>query len=144
MIVIDSNMFDYYFDPTTKEHKYVKPELEKIIRSGEGILTNTIIWIEVAHYLYKVSKMPRRVLKERIKRLMHLSTMTIEPFDLTALSSSIDKLSELWQKPIGGRDATIVAMMQYKGANRIFTHDGGFKELEFLEVIDPIPENLDK
>ena len=77
MIVIDSNMFDYYFDPTTKEHRYVK----------------------------------------------------------------IDKLSELWQKPIGGRDATIIAMMQYKGVYRIFTHDGGFKELEFLEVIDPIPEN---
>ena len=47
MIVIDSNMFDYYFDPTTKEHRYVKIELEKIIRSGEKILTNTIIWIEV-------------------------------------------------------------------------------------------------
>jgi len=30
MIVIDSNMFDYYFDPTTKEHRYVKIELEKI------------------------------------------------------------------------------------------------------------------
>lgn len=144
MIVIDSNMFDYYFDPTTKEHKYVKPELEKIIISGEEILTNTIIWIEVAHYLYKISKMPRSVLKERIKRLMHLSTMTIEPFDKTALYSSLDELSELWQKPIGGRDATIVAMMQYKGVNRIFTHDGGFKELKFLEVIDPIPEKLDE
>jgi predicted nucleic acid-binding protein len=137
-------MFDYYFDPTTKEHKYVKPELEKIITSGEEILTNTIIWIEVVHYLYKISKMPRRVLKERSKRLMRLSTLTIEPFDLTALSSSIDKLAELWQKPIGGRDATIVAMMQDEGVNRIFTHDGGFKELEFLEVIDPIPENLDE
>jgi predicted nucleic acid-binding protein len=87
--------------------------------------------------------MPRVVLKERIKRLMRLSTMTIEPFDLTALSSSIDKLSELWQKPIGGRDATIVSMMQYKGVTRIFTHDGGFKELEFIEVMDPIPETLD-
>ena len=75
---------------------------------------------------------------------MHLSTLTIEPFDLTALSSSIDKLAELWQKPIGGRDATIVAMMQDEGVNRIFTHDEGFKELEFLEVIDPIPENLDE
>lgn len=144
MIAIDSNMFDYYFDPKTKEHKYVKTELEAIIRSGEEIVTNTIIWIEIAHYLYKISKMPRRVLKERISRLMRLSTMTIESFDLTALNSSIDELSMLWQKPIGGRDATIIAMMQYRGVGRILTHDGGFKELEFLEVIDPIPENLDE
>ena len=144
MIVIDSNMFDYYFDPTTKEHKYVKEELEKIISSGEEILTNTIIWIEVAHYLYKISKVSRKVLKERIKRLMCLSTMTIEPFDLTALDYSIDKLSDLWQYAIGGRDATIIAMMQYNGVNRIFTHDGGFRDLEFLEVIDPIPSEVDK
>lgn len=32
--------------------------------------------------------------------------------------------------------------MPAKKLNRILTHDGGFKELEFLEVIDPIPENL--
>ena len=71
--------------------------------------------------------MPRPVLKERIKRLMRLSTMTIEPFDITALSSSMDKLSELWQKPIGGRDATIVAMMQHEGVNRILPMMGDLK-----------------
>ncbi|MDI6888965.1 MAG: type II toxin-antitoxin system VapC family toxin [Methanocellales archaeon] len=139
MIVIDANILCYYLDQSTKEHRYVKPMVDEIIGAGEKILTNTIIWMEVSHYLYKVSDMPREELKNKIKKLMRLSTMAIEPFDLSDLDASIDELSTSWQKPIGGRDTTIVAMMKKNHTTRILTHDKAFKTLG-LEVIDPIPK----
>jgi len=142
MIVVDSCMWDYYLDPTLKEHRFVKDELEKIIQTEE-ILTSTIIWMEVAHYLYKVSKLPRYMLEQRIENFTRLSTMTVAEFDLDLLYESLKLLSETWAYPIGGRDATILAMMRKKGIRKIFTHNKGFGELAkqgIVEVLDPIPQ----
>ena len=135
-------MWDYYLDPTTKEHGFVKDELEEIIRTEE-ILTSTIIWMEVAHYVYKVSKLPRHILERRIESFTRLSTMTVDEFDLSLLYESLKIISEMWMYPIGGRDATILAMMKRRGVRKIFTHDRGFKEIakqDIVEVLDPIPE----
>lgn len=49
--------------------------------------------------------------------------------------------SELWTYGIGGRDATILALMRKHGVGEIFTHDRGFKQLArrgVVKVIDPI------
>jgi len=135
-------MWDYYLDPTLREHKLVKDELEKIIQTEE-ILTSTVIWMEVAHYLYKVSKLPRHVLEQRIENFTGLSTMTVAESDLNLLYESLKLLSETWAYPIHGRDATILAIMRKKGIRRIFTHDKGFKELakqSIVEVLDPVSQ----
>lgn len=142
MITVDSNIWNYYLDTTTKEHRFVREKLEGIIRSEE-ILTSTIIWMEVAHYLYKISKLPREKLEQRIKSLTRLSTMTVMNFDLDLYYESLRILSEMWTYPVGGRDATIIAMMKRRGVKRIFTHDKDFKKLAeegIIEVVDPIPE----
>jgi len=141
MIVVDSNIWDYYLDPTTREHRFVKDELEAVVRSEE-ILTSTVIWMEVAHYLYRVSRLPRERLEERIKTLTRLTTMTVVSLDLDLYYESLKVLSETWAYPVGGRDATILAMMKRRGVKRIFTHDRDFKKLAedgLIEVIDPIP-----
>jgi predicted nucleic acid-binding protein len=143
MIVVDSCVWDYYLDPTTKEHKFVKDELEGIIRTEE-ILTNTIIWVEVAHYLYKISRLPRETLEQKIKNFTRLSTMEVIDLNLNLFYHTLKILSEMQAYPVGGRDATILAMMRRRGVRKIFTHDKGFKELAkhgILEVIDPIPED---
>lgn len=140
MIVIDSCMWDYYLDPTTREHGFVKEELERLIRTTE-ILTSTVIWMEVSHYLHKVSKLPREKLELRIRKFTKLSTMRVEEFDLELFYESLKVLSELWAYGVGGRDATILAMMGRHGTREIFTHDRDFKELAkhgIVEVIDPI------
>ena len=53
MIMIDSNMWIYYFDESLEEHKYVKEPIRRIIMGEEGILANTIVIQEVAHYLVR-------------------------------------------------------------------------------------------
>lgn len=40
---------------------------------------------------------------------------------------------------IGGRDSVILAAMKATGIRRIATHDGVFKKIENIEVMDPIP-----
>ncbi len=75
-----------------------------------------------------------------IKKLLRLSTLRVVDFDSKMLHESINLLSELYRERIGGRDATILAMMQDFDVKRIMTHDKGFNGLG-LEVIDPVQEN---
>ncbi|MCS4542192.1 MAG: hypothetical protein HY929_07750 [Euryarchaeota archaeon] len=52
MIVIDSNIWNYYFDETTKENKFIIKALDKSVKKEE-IAINTVILIKVSHYLVK-------------------------------------------------------------------------------------------
>lgn len=135
MIAIDSNIWIYYLDPTLREHEKVKPALEEVIHSEE-ILTSTVIWVEVAHYLFKVSSLSRSELSQRLKKLLKLSTMKVADFDVDTLSVAIDALEEKYRYRIGGRDAVILAMMKKNGVSKLMTHDRGFVGL--VEVVDPL------
>jgi predicted nucleic acid-binding protein len=136
MIAVDSNIWIYYLDPTLPEHKKTKSALEDVIRSEE-ILTSTVIWMEVAHYLFKVSSLPKAKLSHRIKKLMRLSTMKIVDFDADTLNEAIDVLGEKFRHRIGGRDAVILATMKKNNTTKLMTHDKGFINIG-VEVIDPI------
>lgn len=136
MIAVDSNIWIYYLDPTLPEHEKVRPALEAVI-SSEEILTTTIIWMEVAHYLFKVSSLPRGELSHRVRRLLRLSSMKMADFDADALSLALDVLEENYRHGIGGRDAAILAAMKKNGVGKLLTHDKGFVGLG-VEVIDPI------
>lgn len=50
-ILIDSNIWAYYFDSTTPEHKKVVNPIRRALQ-GE-VWINTVIQIEVTHYLVK-------------------------------------------------------------------------------------------
>ena len=39
---------------------------------------------------------------------------------------------------IGGRDATVLALMSRAKAKRIMTHDEALKKVDWLEAIDPV------
>jgi predicted nucleic acid-binding protein len=136
MIAVDSNIWIYYLDATLPEHEKVKPTLESAIRAEE-ILTSTIIWMEVAHYLFKISSLPRSKLSDIIKKLLRLSTMEIASFDRETLDMSLETLEDKYRHRIGGRDAAILATMKRHGVRKLMTHDKGFEDLE-VEVIDPI------
>ncbi len=134
MIAVDSNIWIYYLDPTLAEHKKVKPALEKAIRSDE-ILTSTVIWMEVAHYLFKVSSLPRGELSKALKKLLMLATMKVVDFDVATLGAAIETIEENYRKRIGGRDAVLLATMRKYDVSRLMTHDKGFAGL--VEVVDP-------
>ncbi|MEE8167303.1 MAG: type II toxin-antitoxin system VapC family toxin [Candidatus Hydrothermarchaeales archaeon] len=136
MIAVDSNIWIYYLDPTLPEHEKVKSALEEVIHS-EDILASTIIWMEVTHYLFKVSSLPRADLSQRVKKLLKLSSMTLANFDSDTLSTTIDILEENYRHRIGGRDAAILATMKKNGVSKLMTHDKGFVDVG-VEVMDPV------
>ncbi|MEM2864519.1 MAG: type II toxin-antitoxin system VapC family toxin, partial [Candidatus Bathyarchaeia archaeon] len=59
-------------------------------------------------------------------------------YDLTL--KAIEYSTRYFHLGIGGRDATILATMEMLGLNRIMTHDKAFKKVDWLKVMDPIPD----
>ena len=92
MITVDSNIWIYYLDPTMNEHKLVLNYVEELIKDEE-ILSSTIIWLEVSHYLYKSSSIPKEKLCETLRKLVRLSSMHVIDFDMELYFGTI-KCSE--------------------------------------------------
>jgi predicted nucleic acid-binding protein len=145
MIMIDSNMWIYYFDESLEEHKYVKESMRKIVMEEE-ILVNTVVIQEVAHYLIRHE--PVEEFWEDINYLIRLSSLELLDFDYAMMQNALKLLSKYWNYGIGGRDAVLLATMVTKSVNEIMTHDAAFKklrlkfdEIEDFEVIDPILED---
>ena len=133
MIFVDSNIWCYYFDKSAKEHRKVVGFLDKIIRK-EKICVNTVVLMEVSHYLVK----NLGPIKGNEKSKIFLSLpMKIIDFDYTMLEKSIGKLVENSHTGIGGRDATILAAMKNQNIKTLATHDKSFHKIEEIDVIDP-------
>jgi len=148
MIFIDSNMWCYYFDQRLPEHKHVREHMREIIQSEE-IACNTIVIIEVAHYL--VRNFNEETARKKVTSLVNLRNLQISDFDRSLMRESLESLLEQYYTVgLGGRDATIVATLKLQNIHRIVTHDAVFKRLApkvSFEVIDPIhqfpkPKNL--
>jgi len=136
ILTIDTNIFAYYFDKNAPEHRYVEKPLEEALRS-EQIVINTIIVMEVAHFLLK--NLGPLLGKEKMDIFLSFP-LTIVDFDYRSLLESIEELRRYSHLDIGGRDATILAFMKRSGFKRIMTHDKALKKVEWLEAFDPIPE----
>jgi predicted nucleic acid-binding protein len=130
---IDSNIWCYYFDRSSQEHETVSECLEQILDEG-SVAINTVVAMEVAHYLIK-SLGP---LGKKKMDIFLTYPMGIVDFDQSIARRSIEYLAKYSQTGIGGRDATILASMQELDIKRLMTHDRAFKRIDFLEVIDPI------
>jgi len=148
MIMIDSNMWIYYFDESLEEHNYVKESMRGIIIGEKGILVNTIVIQEVAHYLIRHE--PENEFWEDINYITRLRSLELLDFDYDMMQNALKLLSKYWNYGIGGRDAVLLVTMVVKEVNKIMTHDGAFKklmskfdELDDFSVIDPIPEKND-
>ncbi|MBO3840346.1 MAG: type II toxin-antitoxin system VapC family toxin [Thermoproteota archaeon] len=140
MIFIDSNMWCYYFDQRLPEHGYVREPLREIIKTGE-IACNTIIVMEVAHYL--VRHLQAKDARRKIEYFVNLENMKIVDFDRQIMMEALESLVEhAHTHGLGGRDATVIATLKKLGVNKVLSHDNIFKRLAAkleIEVIDPIP-----
>ena len=134
MLFIDSNIWCYYFDESSKEHKKVAVYLDNIL-SKEKIVLNTLIIQEISHYLIKSLGSIKG--KEKINKLLEFSFI-IKDFDYDLLLIAIDMLSSYTHTGIGGRDATILATMKKFNVKQLVTHDKAFKKIDFIQVIDPV------
>lgn len=139
MIFIDSNMWCYYFDKRLPEHEQVIDLMRKTLTSEE-IVCNTLIVLEVAHYL--VRHFSESAAKKKIEFFTNLSNLTIVDFDRQSLTQALDGLIEHgYSDGLGGRDAAVVATMSSKKVKTIISHDEVFKRLSIklkLNVIDPV------
>ena len=98
-----------------------------------GVAINTVVAMEVAHYLIKS-------LGPEGKRKMDIFfsyPMEIIDFDQYLARKSVEYMAMYSQVGIGGRDATILASMEEHGIRKLMTHDRAFKRLDFIEVVDP-------
>ena len=145
MITVDSNIWIYYLDPTLPEHRRVLHYVEELIRNEE-VLSSTIIWLEVSHYLYRTSSIEKENLGHTLSKLVRLSSMHVIDFDMELYFETIRLLGEFREDhrigfSIGGRDASIVAMMKKHKVKTLVTHDRDFIRLAdkgIIQIYDPI------
>lgn len=139
MIFIDTNIWCYYFDGRLPEHKQVVGIMQKTLTSQE-IVCNTLIVLEVAHYIVRHFKESEA--RKKVELFSSLSNLTIIDFDRQSMHQALESLIEHgYSDGLGGRDATVLATMKSKGIKTIISHDYVFKRLSAkmsLEVIDPI------
>ena len=138
MIFVDSNIWCYYFDTRLPEHALVRDDMREIIKSQE-IACNTVIVMEVAHYL--VRHFTEKVARKKIEIFVNLNNLDITDFNRQACSESVETLlAYAYVEGLGGRDATVIASMKLQNIKKIVSHDDIFRRLANkleLEVIDP-------
>lgn len=134
MILIDSNIWAYYFDATLSEHlKIIKP-LETALKKNQAAVNATIV-VETLHYLVK----RLGPLEGKKKGSIFLNYgIPLYEIDEEIVELTLTKLSEFTHLGIGGRDATILATMSIEGINTLMTHDQAFKRVPDIEIIDPV------
>jgi predicted nucleic acid-binding protein len=138
MLFVDSNIWCYYFDQRLPEYAYVRDAMREIIKS-EKIACNTVIVMEVAHYL--VRHFTEKIARKKIETFINLTNIDITDFNRQALNQTIETLlAYAYNEGLGGRDATVIASMKLQNIKKIVSHDDIFRrlanKLEF-EVIDP-------
>ena len=89
MIFVDSNIWCYYFDQRLPEHEHVREPMRDIIKSEE-IVCNTIIIMEVAHYL--VRHFTEKAARKKIDFFINLRNMKIVDFNRKLLTETLGQL----------------------------------------------------
>ena len=134
MILIDSNIWCYYFDQSCPENAEVAKAVDNTL-AIKNILSNTVVIMEVSHFL--VRNLGPRIGKEKLDILLSFP-MTISEIDISLMKESIDMLCNYSHVGICGRDATLLASLKKFKTNKIMTHDADFKKIDWLDVIDPV------
>ncbi|HIG97407.1 MAG TPA: type II toxin-antitoxin system VapC family toxin [Candidatus Aenigmarchaeota archaeon] len=135
-MLIDSNMWCFYFDDSSKENNKVSQAIEGAL-TKQQILSNTVVLMEVSHFLVK--NLGPRIGKEKIDVLLSFP-MTVLDMDFSLMKHSVDMLCDYSHTGIGGRDATLLATLKRTSTNKIMTNDGAFKKIDWVEVFDPLDE----
>ena len=134
MLMIDSNIWAYYFDRDAPEHRLIVAKVEEAL-TREKLAINTVIIIEVAHFLVK--NLGPVVGRTKLD-MFHCFPFRVIDLDYDLTSKAVGLLVKYSHEGIGGRDATILATLETLGFNRIMTHDEAFKRVDWVAVMDPV------
>jgi len=136
IVFIDSNYWIYLFDKTCDEHKYVIEHFDALFDKA-FLAVNTVVMIEVMHYLVK--RLGPTVAKEKWKLFSSIDFI-IGNLEFEQLDAIFDVFSKFSHTGIGGRDATILNFMEEQNISKLCTHDSAFTKFPNIEIIDPIPK----
>ncbi len=134
MLIIDTNIWAYYFDRDSPEHGSVVAPVEEALRS-EQIAINTIVIMELAHFLVK--NLGPVDGGEKLGVFLRFP-LAISEFDYRTALDSVEMLKRYSHLGVGGRDATILALMDRAKVKKIMTHDAALKRVDWLEATDPV------
>lgn len=112
----------------------VASHVERALRS-EQIAINTVLITELAHFLVK--NLGPVDGEEKLAIFLGFP-LVISDFDYKTVLESLDMLKRYSHLGVGGRDATVLAMMRKSRTKKIMTHDEALKRVDWLEAIDPI------
>jgi predicted nucleic acid-binding protein len=111
--------------------------------SSQEIICNTIVVMEIAHYL--VRHFSEDAARSKIEHFIKLGNMRVLDFDSKTMAESLDSLLNYnYSHGLGGRDSTILASMNLHGIKTLMTHDDVFKRLSNktqYNIIDPVAKN---
>ena len=134
ILIVDTNIWAYYFDQDCREHESVVGPLESALKS-EQIAINTIIIMELAHFLIKNLGPVNG--GEKLSLFLRFP-LVVSDFEYRSALDALEMLKKYSHLGVGGRDATILALMSRAKAKRIMTHDEALKKVEWLEAVDPV------
>lgn len=134
MMIVDSNIWAYYFDKSLGKHEKVVKPLETALKK-ERVAVNATIVVETLHYLVK--RLGPIVGGDKGRVFTGLG-FPIYSLDVETLRVTNQKLCDFTHLGIGGRDASILATMELENLAQIMTHDQAFKRIPELDVVDPV------
>lgn len=134
MIYVDANYWIYWFDGRSPEHRYVRGVMRRAVR--EGIVMNLVTLVEVAHFF---RNLPADELRRVVGLIRGLEGLEIYGLDEGLFEGALEHLAKNAGMGVGGRDGVILSTMDASGTRRIATHDGVFKRIPGLKVVDAIP-----
>lgn len=117
LILVDSNIWAYFFDANTKEHSRVKATLPQML-GHDDLLMPTIVQLEVLHYLV------RRLgpAAEPAVDTFLAQTAEVEPLSGGVTVEAARLLLAHHGSGIGSRDAALLVMAKRHAAT-LFTND---------------------
>ena len=136
VVFIDSNYWIYLFDKTCDEHAYVVDHFKDLYDTA-SLALNTVVMIEVMHYLVK--RLGPTVAKEKWQVFSSIDFI-VGNLEFEQLDQIFTVLSKFSHTGIGGRDATILSFMEEQNITKLCTHDKAFTKIPNIEIIDPIPK----
>ncbi len=111
--------------------------------SSQEIICNTIVVMEIAHYL--VRHFCEDDARIKIEHFIKLGNMRIIDFDAKIMTESLDTLLNYnYSHGLGGRDSTILATMNLHDIKTLMTHDDVLKRISnktHYNIIDPATKN---
>jgi len=137
MVFVDSNIWCYYFDGSADEHEEVCEKVDELIEGSRDIHLNTVVLMEVAHFLVK--NLGGKEGTEKMGKMLEYN-FNVTGLDFPMTRRSLRILEEKHQTGIGGRDSTVIASMNEAGVETLVTHDQAFKKIDSIGVEDPVTE----